>query len=176
MSTPIILEKYNPEWPDFFIEERAKIEKALGHLIVKIEHIGSTAIPGMGGNPVIDIMIGVKEKEDVEKCIPLLASIGYVLDPNRHEGVPERKSLDKYAIGAKIHLYIIDINSEEWVRHILFRDHLRKNPDVARNYNKLKVELVKKYRNDREAYTKGKAKFIKKVEDTAKKERLKYMK
>lgn len=176
MSTPIILEKYNPKWPDFFLEERAKIEKALSHLIVKIEHIGSTAIPGMGGNPVIDIMIGVQEKVDVEKCIPLLASIGYVLDPDRHEGFPERKSLDKYAIGAKIHLYIIDINSEEWVRHILFRDHLRKNPDVARDYNKLKVELVKKYRYDREAYAKGKAKFIKKIEDKAKKERLKYMK
>ncbi|MCK5185118.1 MAG: GrpB family protein [Candidatus Heimdallarchaeota archaeon] len=175
MSSPIILEKYNPEWPDFFLEERAKIEKALGHLIVKIEHIGSTAIPGMGGKPVIDIMIGVQEKDDAEKCIPLLASIGYVSDPDRHEDFPERKTLDKYAIGAKIHLYIIDINSEEWVRHILFRDHLRANPDVARDYNKLKVELVKKYRYDREAYTKGKAKFIKKVEDKAKKGRQKYM-
>ncbi|MBK5115033.1 MAG: GrpB family protein [Candidatus Heimdallarchaeota archaeon] len=176
MSSPIILEKYNPKWPDFFLEERAKIEKALGHLIVKIEHIGSTAIPGMGGNPIIDILIGVQEKEDAEKCIPLLASIGYTFDPDRNEDFPERKSLDKYAIGAKIHLYIVDINSEYWVRHILFRDHLRANPEVAREYNKLKVELVKKYRYDREAYTKGKAKFIKKVEDITKKERQMYMK
>ncbi len=176
MSEPIILEKYNPEWPDFFIEERVKIEKVLGHLIVKIEHIGSTAIPGMGGNPTIDILIGVQEKEDAEKCVPLLASIGYVFDPDRHEDYPERKSLDKQAIGSKIHLYIVDINSEYWVRHILFRDHLRENPDVAREYNKLKVDLVKKYRYDREAYAKGKAKFIKKIEDKAKKERLKYMK
>jgi len=176
MSSPILLEKYNPEWPDFFIEERAKIEKVLGHLIVKIEHIGSTAIPGMGGNPIIDILIGVQEKEDAEKCIPLLTSIGYVFDPDRHEDFPERKSLDKPAIGAKIHLYIVDINSEYWVRHILFRDHLRENLDVAKEYNKLKQDLAKKYRYDREAYNKGKARFIKKVEDKAKKEQQKYMK
>ena len=103
MSSPIILEKYNPEWLDFFLEERAKIEKALGNLIVKIEHIGSTAIPGMGGKPIIDIMIGVQKEEDAEKCILLLARIGYAFDPDRHEDIPERKSLDKYAIGSKIH-------------------------------------------------------------------------
>lgn len=175
MSEPIILEKYNPEWPDYFLEERAKIEKTLGHLIVKIEHIGSTAIPGMGGKPIIDILIGVEEKEDAEKCIPLLASIGYAFDPDRPEDLPERKSLDKRDKGIKIHLYIVDINSDYWICHILFRDHLRANPEVAREYNKLKIELVKKYRYDREAYSKGKAKFIKKVEDKAKKERQKYM-
>ncbi|NHJ31546.1 MAG: GrpB family protein [Asgard group archaeon] len=175
MSTPIILEKYNPKWPDFFKEEKEEIEKTLGHLIVKIEHIGSTAVPGMGGKPIIDIMIGVREKENTEKCIPLLESIGYVFDPERHEDFPERKSLDKRTKGIKIHLYIVDINSEYWSRHILFRDHLRANPEIAREYNKLKEELVKKYRYDRESYSKGKAKFIKKVEDKTKKDRQKYM-
>jgi len=175
MSAPIIIEKYNPEWPEFFINEKETIEKALGNLIVKIEHIGSTSIPGMGGIPIIDIMIGVIEEADAVECIPLLEKIGYSYDPESDETYPDRKSLDKRSMGIRIHLYIVDINSDYWIRHILFREYLRANPDTAREYNLLKLELIKKYRYDREAYSKGKAKFIKKVEDKAKKERLKYM-
>ncbi len=175
MSTPIIIEKYNPEWPEFFIKEKEKIEDLLGKLVVKIEHIGSTSIPGMGGIPIIDIMLGVLEQADAADCVLLLKKIGYSQDPKSDIDFPERKTLNKDIKGIKIHLYIVDINSDYWVRHILFREFLRANPDAAREYNLLKLELIKKYRYDREAYSQGKAKFIKKVEDKAKKERLKYM-
>ncbi len=170
MNAPIIIEKYNPKWPKFFEKERVVIEEALSDLVISIEHIGSTAVPGMGAKPIIDIMIGVESFDEIKKCIPLLVSIGYTFDTNRVEDFPERKSLDKQFDGIKIHLYIIDINSDYWGRHILFRDFLRSYPDAAKEYNDLKQGLAQLFRNDRKAYTNGKSKFIKKIEKKARKE------
>ena len=170
MSDPIIIEKYNPKWSEFFEDERIVIEKALSNLVISIEHIGSTAVPGMDAKPIIDIIIGVETFDDIEKCIPILESIGYIFDPNRVEDFPKRKSLDKQFNGIKIHLYIVDINSHYWEQHLLFRDYLRKHPDVAKEYNNLKQGLVQLFKNDRKAYTNGKSKFIKRIEKKARKE------
>ncbi|NHJ84119.1 MAG: GrpB family protein [Asgard group archaeon] len=167
MSAPITIEKYNPKWPELFERERLLLEKTLGVLAVQIEHIGSTAVPGLGAKPIIDIMLGIENFKDADKCIALLSSIGYLYDTKRREDFPERKSLDKIIEGTTIYLYIVEIKTDFWKRHINFRDYLRQHPEIAKEYNKLKLNLAKKYRDDREAYNRGKSKFITKVEEEA---------
>ncbi len=90
------------------------------------------------------------------------------------EGISERKALDKSINGIKIHLYLVEVNTENWEKNILFREYLRTHPETAKEYNNLKMGLAKKYKNDRIAYTEGKAKFIKKVQSKASKERKKF--
>ncbi|MHA1211112.1 MAG: GrpB family protein [Candidatus Heimdallarchaeota archaeon] len=174
MSAHVIIAKYNPKWPEHFLAEKELIIQVLGDFAKQIEHIGSTAVPGLGAKPIIDIMVGIETLDEAEKCIKLLESIDYVYNPTYEEKFPERRSLDKKTNGIKIHLYLVDINTEYWKKHILFRDFLRTNPDLAKEYNKLKEELAKKYRLDRQAYAEGKSKFIKKVEKKARIEMTKY--
>lgn len=174
MSAPVIIVKYNPEWPELFIEERERILEKISKLGIHVEHIGSTAVPGLGAKPIIDIMVGIERLSDVDKCITLLKKIGYFFDPKKVDDSSERKALDKSINGTKIHLFIVEMNTNCWERNIRFREYLRSHPEVAEEYNKLKVELAKKYKNNQIAYTEGKAKFIEKVESKASKERKKY--
>ncbi len=174
MSAPVIIVKYNPKWPELFREERKKILVKIVGLGIQVEHIGGTAVPGLGAKPIIDIMIGIEGLSDAEKCITLLEEIGYILKAKSVEDVSERKALAKSINGTKIHIYIVEANTDNWEKNILFRNYLLAHPETAKEYNKLKVELAKNYKNDQIAYTKGKAKFIKKVESKASKERKKY--
>ena len=146
----------------------------MGKLAIQVEHIGSTAVPGLGAKPIIDIMIGIEKLNEAEKCLSLLEEIDYLFDRNSIKDFPERRSLEKLSNGTKILLYIVEANTDYWEKHILFRDYLRSHPEIAKEYNKLKVELVKKYKNNQIAYTEGKASFIKKVKSKASKERKKY--
>lgn len=174
MSTPVIIAKYNPKWPELFTLERERIFEKLGKLAIQVEHIGSTAVLGLGAKPIIDIMVGIENLNDAEKCISLLEEIYYFFDRNRIEDFPEQRSLDKLSNDTKILLYIVKVNTDYWKRNILFRDYLRIHPEIAKEYNELKMELVKKYKNNQIAYTEGKASFIKKVKGKASKERKKY--
>ena len=173
MNTPVIIVKYNPEWPELFREERKRILAKVGELGIQVEHIGGTAVPGLGAKPIIDIMIGIDDVIDVNKCIALLEEIDYTIMIKSIEGLSERKVLDKSINGMKIHLYLVEVNTENWKKNILFREYLRTHPETAQEYNNLKMELAKKYKNDQIAYTEGKAKFIKKVQSKASKERKK---
>ncbi len=174
MSAPVIIVKYNPKWPELFREERERISTKISELGIHVEHIGSTAVPGLGAKPIIDIMVGIESLSDIDKCITLLKGIGYSLEVKKAEDDSERKALVKSIDGTKVQLYLVEMNTESWKRNILLREYLRGHPETAKEYNKLKVELAKKYKDDQIAYSEGKAKFIKKVESKASKEKKKY--
>jgi len=145
------------DWPRFYEEEAKRIQQAIGKHIRDIQHFGSTAVPGMPAKPIIDIAVGVDSLEAGETCIKPLENIGYKYlwrsdQPRSHffiKGNPK-----------EYHLRIFEVRSPDWARHIGFRDILRRDSRVARDYAKLKKELCERFGNDREAYQEGKTTFV----------------
>ncbi|WP_375498403.1 GrpB family protein [uncultured Nostoc sp.] len=154
--------EYDPRWQILFAEEAAYIWQALGNnLVVEIEHIGSTAVPGMAAKPVVDIMVGVRSLVNAKSTIPALESLGYVYwrenpDPGRMFFV---KGMPPYGKQRTHHVHIVEVNSEFWERR-LFCDYLRRHPEEAKRYETLKRDLAATFQSDREAYTNGKNNYI----------------
>lgn len=156
---------YDPRWPAIYEEEKRCILNVIGHKVLGIEHIGSTAVIGLGAKPIIDIMAGVNGLTDANELIPLLREIGY------EDVTPEPRHPEWYYCLGKVyreenaglenfHLHLMKFRSETWERHMLFRDFLRTHPKVAQKYDRLKRKMATKYGSDREGYTNAKTKFI----------------
>ena len=154
------LHPYTPLWAKLYQQEKEQIKTAIGHLIVDIQHIGSTAIPGIKAKPVLDMMAGVKRLEDALLCQAPLAAIGYEYIADA--GIP-----NDYVFGTGVvqtHLlHVVEYGSREWTSNLYFRDALRSDPNLAREYEALKVELSRKFSNSRAEYTAAKSAFISKV-------------
>lgn len=157
---PVLVVKYDPEWPRRYEEERARIIAALGGLITGIEHVGSTAVPGLGGKPIIDIMVGVARLEDGERCVGPLEGLGY--EYRGEAGIPGRLFFRKGQPRTH-HIHLVEQGSDFWKDLLLFRDFLRANPEIVAEYDRLKKELAARFRTDREAYTEAKTHFIRSV-------------
>ena len=158
--------EYDPRWQILFAEEAAYIWQALGNnLVVEIEHIGSTAVPGIAAKPVIDIMVGVRSLVDAKSAVAILESLGYVYwrenpDPGRMFFV---KGMPPYGKQRTHHVHIVEVNSKFWEEHKLFCDYLRRHPEEAKRYEVLKRDLAASFQSDREAYTNGKNDYIRAV-------------
>lgn len=160
---------YDPEWAKLFEEEREAIQKVLGDRAVDVEHIGSTAIPGMLAKPILDLQVAVGSLDDYEQYTPELEKLGYqFMRDNRDElehilyiKGPEEKRTH--------YLKLTTMDTDFWKEHILFRDYLISDPDWAEQYKELKQKLLEKHGSERENYTKEKENFIKETLDLAKK-------
>jgi len=160
MNEPVRVIEYDPRWPRLYEEEKGRIRDALGNAALDIQHIGSTAVPGMGAKPIIDIMVSVPELAAAERCVQALESLGYEF--RGEAGIPGRLFFGK-GTPRTHHLHMVEQESDFWKSHILFRDLLRGHPDEARRYHKLKRQLAARFGADREAYTEGKASFVESV-------------
>ncbi len=158
MTGPIIIENYDPLWPQRFEQVRARIAPALGALAAAIEHIGSTAVPGLAAKPIIDVDVLLKSPGDLPLAISKLAALGYLHEGNL--GIPGRDAFQAPYHDAPHHLYVCSPDSPEYSRHLALRDHLRTHPKDADAYSSLKRELARKFPLDREAYTQAKTNFI----------------
>lgn len=164
MHYPVVIADYDARWPALYAAERARILEAVGEWLVDIEHIGSTAVPGLAAKPIIDMMGGVRRLADVTPCIPLLRALGYRYVPDFEDALPERRYFYKGDEGAHTyHLHVVERTDDFWRRHILFRDFLRAHPERARAYGRLKRDLAAHLGADREAYTEAKTVFIEAV-------------
>jgi GrpB-like predicted nucleotidyltransferase (UPF0157 family) len=165
MSRPVRIVDYNPQWPVLFEKERRQIEEVIGHIVVRIEHIGSTAVHGLGAKPIIDIMVAVNRLSDAEKCIEPLGSICYEYVPEFEDSIPERRYFHKGHPPKEqhYHLHMVELTSDFWRKHLLFRDFLRTHPKVAQEYYELKKRLAVEYGSNREGYTNAKKSFIESV-------------
>ncbi len=161
---PVEICEYDTAWPLKFEKQKGDLMNAIGNKVVAIEHIGSTAVPGLGAKPIIDIMVGLRQLSDAEDCIEPLRRIGYAYVPELEAEIPERRYFHKGPSNVPekhYHLHMVEIHGEFWSVQILFRDYLRTHSDSAREYFKLKKKLAAKYRLNREAYTDAKSSFIK---------------
>ena len=158
MPAPVVIVEYDPGWPRRFEAARSAIEQVVGGLLVCVEHVGSTAVPGLAAKPIIDIMPGLKRFEDGHACVEPLQTLGYGY---RGEGeIPGRYYFDHVEGSLVQHVHMVVTGSDFWTRAVLFRDYLRAHPDVAQEYSTLKYSLAERYRNDRVAYTEAKSDFI----------------
>ncbi len=171
-TEPVVIVDYDPRWPLLFDQARSEILRAIGPRVVAVEHIGSTAVPGLAAKPIVDIMVGLRTLEVAPQCIAALQRLGWVYVPENEASFPERRYFDKDLAGIRTeHLHMVETTSEFWERHLLFRDFLRAHRDVAEEYAQLKRDLTKKFRYQRDAYTDAKGPFIRAVEARARAER-----
>lgn len=164
MNDTVIIVPYDPSWPKQYEEEKDRLQKALGSLVVQIFHIGSTAVPGLGAKPIIDIIIALGNITDVTGCVLPLEKIGYKhLGEN---GIPGRhffRKLSKETGMRTHHLHIVGAGNEFVEKHLFFRDYLCAHPETVHQYYQLKRELAAKYGKDRDTYTEAKTSFIESV-------------
>jgi GrpB-like predicted nucleotidyltransferase (UPF0157 family) len=160
-SSPVIIVPYNLHWPQQFEEEKARLLADIGDYVVSIEHIGSTAVPGLAAKPVIDILIGVRSLQDATLFIPPLEARGYEYVPDYEDEMPFRRYLHRKINREHTHhLHMVEPSTRFYKVQMAFRDFLRAHPKTRDAYADLKLELAKKYRNNREAYTDSKGNFI----------------
>jgi GrpB-like predicted nucleotidyltransferase (UPF0157 family) len=161
-DAPIEAVPYDPTWPARFAAERDLLSGVLAPWLAgPIEHVGSTAVPGLSAKPVIDIMAGVESLEGSRDAIRAVAAAGYRHAPYRadvmHWFCKPRPSLRTH------HLHLVPFGSRLWADRLAFRDRLRADPPLARAYGGLKEGLAARHRFDREAYTEAKGAFIERV-------------
>ena len=157
---------YNPNWKNMYKEESEKIKNILNDIIIDIHHIGSTAIPGVKAKPVIDILVEVKDIEEVDQYNHKMEELGY--EAMGEYGIPKRRFFRKGGNKRTHHIHIFQAGNEEIERHINFKKYLITNPDRRQEYSKLKEKLANKYTYDVENYTNGKSDFIKEIDRKAK--------
>lgn len=159
---PICLVPPDPSWPAQFELERASLAEAIGGWVEGgIHHVGSTAVPGLEAKPIIDIMVGVRGLEASRGCFEPLADLGYLYAPYLPDEMhwfckpdPARRTH---------HLHLVPNGSRRYRDELAFRDRLRADPRLAADYAALKHRLAERHRDDREAYTEGKTKFLQQV-------------
>jgi GrpB-like predicted nucleotidyltransferase (UPF0157 family) len=157
----IIIKDYDPKWPKLFDAERDLIMEAIGHYVADIQHIGSTAVPGLAAKPVIDMIIGLRRILDAQDCIMPIEAMEYEYVPEYEKEFPERRYFRKNTSAVRSHhIHMVEIGSDFWERHLLFRNYLREHPETAHDYAALKRKLAITFENDRKGYTDGKTEFI----------------
>ncbi len=165
---------YEKVWPKMFEEEAAFLRRKLPpNLIKRIEHFGSTAVPGLSAKPIIDILVEVTSLEETKKqIVPVLEAEGYQYfwRPAFGDDGPPYYAwfIKRNSEGRRTHhIHMVEPDSELWDR-LYFRDYLRQFPAEAKLYNQLKKKLSKKYPDDRVKYTEEKSSFILSVTKKAK--------
>jgi GrpB-like predicted nucleotidyltransferase (UPF0157 family) len=158
VGQPGYVADYDPRWPATFERIRTPIAAALGALAVRIEHVGSTSVPGLAAKPIIDLDVVIASRADLPAVIARLGPLGY--RPQGDLGIPGRESFNNPPGLPEHHLYVCVADNAELARHLAFRDYLRGHPEAVRGYASLKRSLAIRFRNDRDAYTEAKAAFI----------------
>ena len=165
---------YDPRWPERFAEEKRHLLACLpAGLIRRIEHFGSTAVPGLAAKPIVDLLVEVASLDQTREHIaPILEAQGYdyFWRSSWGDNTPPFYAwfIKRGADGARTHhIHMVEAHFEHWDR-LLFRDYLSEHPAVAREYAELKMRLSGEYHHDRVAYTHAKGEFIQRITALAK--------
>lgn len=156
--------EYQDTWPSQYEQVAAEIRPAIAVRGVVLEHVGSTAVPGLCAKPVLDIVLGVADLCEVEAKIPALAQIGFIYRPEYERKLPSRR----YFVRAegqlpRAHLHSVILGGTIWLQHLRFRDALREDRELMQSYAALKKHLALVHAHEKAAYTEAKAPFIEQV-------------
>ncbi|WP_010182321.1 GrpB family protein [Aquimarina agarilytica] len=184
----INIKKYNSDWGKQFAKQKIELSYILQKYSPRIEHIGSTAVPNLSAKPIIDIAIGLNSMQEIDEIIPIMIDSGFIYISAYNSIMPERrffinlKNKEKFKQEYKdvnqipdeefylnkisnIHFWVV--NSQEWTRHIAFREYLKFNEKVRVEYQELKETLGNQNWASGTAYNKAKDTFIKQEEHKA---------
>jgi GrpB-like predicted nucleotidyltransferase (UPF0157 family) len=157
---------HDPQWVGEFEREAAAIRNALSDVLLRIEHVGSTAVPDLPAKPIIDIQVSVRDIEEREAFVRPLERLGYLF-------APDPDSPDYHFFGKprerprRYHVHVCVAGSGEEMRHLVVRDFLRSHSEEAAKYADLKRELARRTHQDRLAYIEGKEPFMRDLEQWA---------
>lgn len=153
----IVLVPYRQEWPETFRLHRERIAAALGSGALGIDHIGSTAVPGLDAKPIVDMLIVVTDSADEDSYLPAMENCGYALrvrepdfEEHRMFRTPERD----------VHVHVLSEGSPEIERYLRFRDALRATPFLRARYQELKRSLAAQGPQDMNGYARAKSEFV----------------
>ncbi len=158
-SEPVVIVAYDPTWPARFEAAASELRETVGAVLVAIEHVGSTAVPGPAAKPIIDMMAFVPHFADRFTTVAPLVARGW--QSLGEYGIPGRHYFQRWRGGRAthhLHMFVVDLQHPR--PEIVFRDYLRRHADVAAEYATLKSSLAARHRDDREGYTEGKTAFI----------------
>lgn len=168
---PIILKEHNPKYKDWYEIERKNLCERLKEKIIRINHIGSTAVKGLIAKPTVDILMEISMDTNIDKLKNTLKDMGWILMNSSKS--PEfrltfNKGYTKFGFAEKVyHLHVRYIGDYD---ELYFRDYLIDHEDTAREYEELKLSLWKKFQHDRDGYTDAKREFVLRVSKQAKEE------
>ncbi len=160
LDGPVLLVEYDPGWPESFAREAERIQGALGARALRVEHVGSTSVPGLVAKPVIDVVLTVANSADEGSYLPSLEEAGYALrirEPAWHEHrLLKRADPD-------VNLHVFSWGSSEIERMLTFRDHLRSRPDDRERYAEAKRDLARRVWKYRQNYADAKTGVIEEI-------------
>lgn len=166
---PIKLTPHQSYWKDWYQEEKKELEGILPTKeVVGIHHIGSTAVATIWAKPIIDILVEIPKSSNMKYYIEILLQKGYIMMSQSEKRISFNKGYTEHGFAERVfHIHLRFMGD---IDELYFRDYLRANPTIAREYEQLKLELWKKYEHNRDAYTDAKTDFIQKYTKLAKQE------
>jgi GrpB-like predicted nucleotidyltransferase (UPF0157 family) len=166
LDPAIRIVEYDPAWPELATAEMRRIAHALAELVVRLDHVGSTAVPRLAAKPIIDLQLSVPDIDPLDAYREPLERLGYLFVPD-----PESPDFHLFAKPAERprthHLHVFGSGSAHERRHLAVRDYLRAHPDEASRYEALKRRLIAEHPEDRLAYIEGKHAFMRTLESRA---------
>lgn len=154
---PIEVVEYDPAWPVRFEAWRERLERALGRVASRIDHVGSTAVPDLPAKPVIDVQVSVVDLSDEASFVPAIEGVGVSLRARESGHLYFRPLLP---LPREVQVHVCSAGSQ-WERvHLLFRDFLRTSEAARQSYARIKTEMARRYPDDRVAYNEGKSELI----------------
>ncbi len=148
---------YDASWPGWFAAHRDRVAQALGPVACSIEHIGSTAVPGLAAKPIIDLLVAVKDPDEESPMVPGMQAAGY------HLRVRERGHRMFRTPERTVHIHVWQESDPEISRYLRFRDRLRASSEDRRAYERLKRELATRRWDDMNQYADAKSQFIEQI-------------
>jgi GrpB-like predicted nucleotidyltransferase (UPF0157 family) len=159
---------YDSRWPRLFDEERARLVARFPAIVRRVEHFGSTAVPGLSAKPIVDLLVEVTSLEEAKAhVVPVLEAEGYdyIWRPTAGDDIPPFYAwfIKRGTDGQRTHhIHMVEREFPQW-EALLFRDYLIAHADVAQQYVDVKRRLAAEFLNDRAAYTDGKAEFVRRI-------------
>lgn len=160
----VTLAPSSPDWPEAFDALADEVAPLFAGTGMRLEHIGSTAVPGLVAKPVLDALLGVPALEVVEARRSALEGLGFRYRPEYEDVLPQRRYFTRDpGPGLRVHLHAVVVGSALWRDHLAFRDALRGDEALRDAYAALKQSLALRFAHDKAAYTDAKAPFIAQV-------------
>jgi GrpB-like predicted nucleotidyltransferase (UPF0157 family) len=144
-----------PEWAARFADERLRLAEVLGPSALDVQHIGSTAVPGIAAKPILDMAVAIRDFESGHALAPSIVALGYTY--RGENGIPRRHFFMR---DGTHHLHFFEHDGSDWHRHLRFRDRLLASPELATRYSQLKLAAARQAEGDRDRYQNLKSSFI----------------
>jgi GrpB-like predicted nucleotidyltransferase (UPF0157 family) len=158
MARPIVIVDHDPVWAAHFDQLRQPLWEAVNDIALRIEHVGSTSVPGLAAKAVIDLVVVVASAAEVPLASARICKLGY--EDVGDLGIPDRTAFRYENHPLPHHLYVCPASSPALANHLAFRDRLRARPELAADYADLKRVLAQRFANDGFGYSRAKTAFV----------------